>query len=68
MVRITREQAESRIRNLLIEIARISMEYGSASCVNASVRISDGTLSFNNRYWGEDSRRPIDYYESDIEF
>lgn len=65
-----REQAEKRIRDLLVEIGRISKEYGTKDYLDLVVCTEAGYVRFNNRHWegGEDEDAPLDYYDCVIDF
>lgn len=63
---IDRKEAESRIRDLALEMWGVAREYGTAEYLTVCVK-DDGTLKvmFNNVYWDEDqdASRPLNYYE-----
>lgn len=73
---MNRKEAEQSIRDLLVEIAKISKEYGTKDYLALSIITSDGYVQFNNRYWdeteyceqGEDFDHPLNYREFDIDF
>ena len=63
---IDRREAESRIRDLALEMWGVAREYGTVGYLTVCVR-DDGALKvmFNNMYWDEDqdASRPLNYYE-----
>lgn len=74
---MTREEAEKRIRDLLVEVAKVVRDYGAPSgYLGASIYVKpddgDGTyVTFNNEHWngGYDSwvGKPIEYCEFGID-
>lgn len=65
-----RKTAEGRIRDLVVEIGRISKEYGTKDYLTMVVFTKSGCIGFNNRHseGGEDEDTPLDYYEFGIDF
>ena len=65
---MNRNEAESKIRDLLVEIGKISKEYGTADYLNLVVYTKSNYLGFNDEYWEEDEGHKIDYNEHDGDF
>lgn len=63
-----REQAERRIRDLLVEIGRISKEYGTKDYLDLTISTGTGCVRFNNEYWEDDEDTPLNHHEFGIDF
>lgn len=63
---MNREECECAILQKLHEIRDIAAEYmrRDPDYITASYFAEDGSFSFNNRYWDDDSDKPLDAYES----
>lgn len=65
---VDREQAERHIRGLLVEIGRISKEYGTKDYLDLTISTEVGCIRFNNGYWEDDEDTPLNYCEFGIDF
>ena len=63
-----RDQAERRIRDLLVEIGRISKEYGTKDYLDLTISTGTGCVRFNNEYWEDDEDTPLNHHEFGIDF
>lgn len=65
-----KETAESKIRDLLVEVGKIVKEYGTVNYFHVAIFLNKGYISFNNRHWegGEDENCPLNYFEFDADF
>ncbi len=68
---MTREEAESRIAELLKRIHEIHKQYNPNAGYLALSVLYDSTgngadflITFNNLYWNDDEKYPIDYHET----
>lgn len=68
---MTREEAESRIAELLKRIHEIHKQYNPNAGYLALSVLYDSTgngadflITFNNLYWNDDEKHPIDYHET----
>lgn len=65
-----RKEAEARIRDLAVEIGKISREYGTHSYLTVTLFTKDGYLHFNNDMCekGDDVGCPLNHSEFGIDF
>ena len=68
---MTRKEAESRIAELLKRIHEIHKQYNPNAGYLALSILHDSTgngadslITFNNLYWDDDEKYPIDYHET----
>lgn len=56
---MTRKEAEAAIAEHLKEIQKISAEYAGGGYLN--LHCDNEMMFFNNRYWKEEKKTPLDY-------
>lgn len=64
---MTREELQNKIIEKCKEIAEILKQYDEdADYLTITIRIKENACHFNNKYWDENEKNPIDFMDFDF--